>query len=350
MEPEKIPIRIGADPEIAVRSLEHDRFVSAHGLVPGDKYTPHKVEEGQVLIDGTMLEYGIDPCETDKDFIYRNKAVIAQLKNMIGPKYEMVMDDTVFFDRFYMEKLPDSVKELGCSADFNAWKDGQMNPAPVVEGVYANMRACGGHIHISWTKDQDIESVHHKWDCIQVVRQLDTWVYPYLKFMEDKTSLRRSVYGGFGAFRPKPYGVEWRVPSNAWLKNEKVWPWLFNAVKWVVEQCLAGKLPVIKDKDYLNKRMAEVNAVGTSNINYWDTYHHGGQPSGWFLWNPSFPKFPLSITKSKWDPKMNNGIPEGIRVAHSATTVSYDVNLDWENIGGQVYADTPPDKSILKMY
>jgi hypothetical protein len=350
MTPKILPVKVGADPEIAVRSIEENRFVSAHGLVPGDKYTPHKVDKGQVLIDGTMLEYGIDPCSTPSEFIHHNKVVINKLKEMIGPKYEMVYDSSVFFDKFYMDKLPDSVKELGCSADFDAWADGAMNPAPKPQGVFANMRACGGHIHVSWTEDADIDSVHHRWDCVQIIKQLDTWLFPYLSLLEDEGDPRRTVYGGLGAFRPKPYGVEWRVPSNAWLKNEKVWPWLFNAVKWVVDQCLAGKLPVIKDKTFLDQRLKEVNISGTININYWDTMHHGGTPSPQYLWIGGFPKFPLSINKTKWDPQMTNGIAEGIRVAHSANTVNYDVNLDWENIGGQVYADTPPEKSILKMY
>ena len=31
--------------------------------------------------------------------------------------------------------------------------------------------------------------------------------------------MRRELYGAPGSFRPKPYGMEYRPLSNAWLKN-----------------------------------------------------------------------------------------------------------------------------------
>ncbi len=39
--------------------------------------------------------------------------------------------------------------------------------------------------------------------------------------MYDKDTERRGMYGKAGAFRPKPYGVEYRTLSNAWLSNDE---------------------------------------------------------------------------------------------------------------------------------
>lgn len=346
--PTILPVMIGVDPEIAVRSIEQDRFVSAHDLVPGTKYEPHPVSSGQVLVDGTMLEYGIEPARTPEEFVNSNTVVLAKLQEMIGPKYEMVFDQSVFFDKFYMDKLPDPVKELGCSADFNAWDGGRMNPAPAPKGVYANMRACGGHIHLSWTKDADIESVHHVWDCVQIIKQLDTWIHPYLSLLEEDDDPRRVVYGGLGSFRPKPYGVEWRVPSNAWLKHKNIWPWLFNAVKFIVERALDGTLPYIKDRSILNCRMDLVKDQGTHYIKAYDNSPYSREN---YLGMLRFPSFPVLVKSLHYASKPGT-IKQGIRIAHSAETVDYDVNLDWELVDreSQNYSDEAPDSNVLRMY
>jgi hypothetical protein len=42
------------------------------------------------------------------------------------------------------------------------------------------------------------------------------------------TALRRELYGKAGAFRPKPYGVEYRVLSNRWLNSEALIRWVYN--------------------------------------------------------------------------------------------------------------------------
>ena len=49
---------------------------------------------------------------------------------------------------------------------------------------------------------------------------------PSLAYDNDK--LRREMYGKAGCYRPKPYGVEYRTLSNAWLKSEKLMRWVFR--------------------------------------------------------------------------------------------------------------------------
>jgi len=47
---------------------------------------------------------------------------------------------------------------------------------------------------------------------------------------------RREMYGKAGCIRYKPYGVEYRTLSNAWLKDEVRMRWAYrNAVKGVKE-------------------------------------------------------------------------------------------------------------------
>jgi hypothetical protein len=56
-----------------------------------------------------------------------------------------------------------------------------------------------------------------------------------IEFDDDKD--RRSLYGKPGAFRVKPYGVEYRTASNAWITSEDriryIWDQTARALKFV---------------------------------------------------------------------------------------------------------------------
>ncbi len=53
---------IGADPEVFLKVGKKN--ISSHGLINGDKKNPLKVDKGAVQIDGTALEFNIDPAST----------------------------------------------------------------------------------------------------------------------------------------------------------------------------------------------------------------------------------------------------------------------------------------------
>ena len=44
----------------------------------------------------------------------------------------------------------------------------------------------------------------------------------------DPDTKRRSLYGKAGAFRPKSYGVEYRVLSNRWIKGIPLMRYVYN--------------------------------------------------------------------------------------------------------------------------
>ncbi|MOA35237.1 hypothetical protein D3C78_1566850 [compost metagenome] len=52
---------------------------------------------------------------------------------------------------------------------------------------------------------------------------------------------RRTMYGAAGAFRPKPYGVEYRVLSNAWLKSEELMGWVYRMTIKGINDLFEGK-------------------------------------------------------------------------------------------------------------
>ena len=62
-------ILVGADPELFVKNPNSGEFISAHGMVPGTKYDPYKVDKGAIQVDGMALEFNIDPARTVDEFV-----------------------------------------------------------------------------------------------------------------------------------------------------------------------------------------------------------------------------------------------------------------------------------------
>lgn len=201
---------IGADPELFVTN--NGKLVSAYGLVPGTKEAPFKVKHGAVQVDGMALEFNIDPAFTFSEFERNITSTMNQMKAMLPEGYEFLIEPVAEFGAEYIEAQPKEAKELGCNPDFNAYTRKE-NPRPD-----ANMpfRTASGHLHIGWTNGVDPYDKGHLEACYALVKSLDSWIgIPSLVW--DADDKRRSLYGQAGAFRPKHYGLEYRVPSNMWL-------------------------------------------------------------------------------------------------------------------------------------
>jgi hypothetical protein len=123
---------------------------------------------------------------------------------------------------FTPDELADPrAQEFGCEPDYNAWTR-SINPRP--HAADQNLRSAGGHIHIGY-RDLDPE---------QVVRAMDVFVGAQMLEFDDDTR-RRSLYGKAGAFRFKPYGVEYRTASNAWITSDERKEWVYNQTRKALE-------------------------------------------------------------------------------------------------------------------
>lgn len=224
-------ITIGADPELFVRKGPYK--VSAHDLLPGTKKDPVKVEGGAIQVDGTAAEFNIDPCDTREQFTSRISLVKQQIHERllaIDPRYTLESVPVRLYSKARWLKIPENAKELGCDPDFNAYT-GEVNPRP--EPPKEGMRSGGGHIHVGWGKDINIEDPSHLADCRLVVKAMDEILFRLSKFW-DKDTKRREIYGKPGAFRPKPYGVEYRVLSNAWTANPMLCDLVYDATQLAI--------------------------------------------------------------------------------------------------------------------
>jgi hypothetical protein len=226
-------ITMGADPEFFL--MKDDKYVSSHGIVPGTKRAPYPLPSGAVQLDGTATEFNIKPAKSADEFASNIGAVLAELRSFVPDNYLFKFTPSVQYDKHYFDTIPPSCKELGCDPDFSAYTSKE-NPKPNTRG--GTLRTGAGHLHIGW--GTDMGGTSHMWDCCQIVQQLDNF-FRYYERVWDQDTTRRTLYGKPGAFRPKAYGVEYRVLSNAWLNHPKMWPWLFKSCEFVFDRMLEGK-------------------------------------------------------------------------------------------------------------
>src|SRR6185503_17252127 len=204
-------VLVGCDPEVFVSQKGKKNIISAHGLVPGNKHDPHNVLEGMVQVDGCALEFGIKPAKNAHEWFNRVTNVMKQLTEMV-PGHELHIQPVAEFNPKYFDReVPDEAKMLGCEPDWNAWT-GEMNPPPDLSSC-PTMRSAGGHIHVGWCKGKDPYDKIHIEDCRAVAKQMDYYVGMW-SLLWDQDARRRNLYGKAGTYRPKPYGLEYRMPSN----------------------------------------------------------------------------------------------------------------------------------------
>lgn len=223
---------IGCDPEVFVK--RNGLFRSAFGLINGDKKNPQKIPNGAVQVDGMALEFNIDPAHNEDEFALNVQSVFSQLKAMV-PGYEVVATPVAHFTAEHMKEQPAAALELGCDPDFNAWSGG-VNDKPNADRP---MRTASGHVHIGWGSNFDVSSPQHISMSNAMGKQMDFFLgLPSLMYDEDTE--RRSMYGKAGCLRYKPYGMEYRTLSNAWLNSEKLMRWVCRAAQAGASQLAEG--------------------------------------------------------------------------------------------------------------
>jgi len=219
---------LGCDPEVFVVNKKGE-FVGAHGLIPGNKAEPLKVENGMVQVDGMALEFGVDPCATKREFVDRIKSVLKTLRGMLSKGYDISVTPIAQFSKEEMLRAPKEALELGCDPDYNAYTC-KLNPRPSLSNP--NMRSAGGHVHVGWGTGFNRLDPEFIKNCCALAVEMDYYLgVPSLSWDSDTT--RRSIYGAAGALRPKTYGMEYRSLSNQWLLDEEL-------ISFVYDQTLAA--------------------------------------------------------------------------------------------------------------
>jgi hypothetical protein len=219
---------IGADPEIFLQNSA-GQFKSVIGLLGADKWHPRKLSEvgHAVLEDNVAVEFNIPPCTTFADFKKEIQATMQMVKEILPSDLQYNQDSAVSFPA--SELACDAAWVFGCEPDFNAWTI-EENPKPCAEDK--NLRSCGGHIHVG----SDLAIA----DPIAAIRAMDLYL-GVPSVVLDKGTLRRNLYGKAGAFRFKPYGVEYRTLSNFWIFSDNLLQWAYTGTQRALDFLHSGK-------------------------------------------------------------------------------------------------------------
>lgn len=205
---------IGSDIEYALKNRATGVFEPA-GILPirGRKGRPQKLSTGGVEIDCCGVEITPNAAATEVDWLHNITVLKAEVENRF-PDYSLICQPAVRFAPHVLNSVR-FANTMGCSRDFNAWTSAQ-NPSPTPHDAQG-LRTFGGHIHIEEGSPLTIlvcDVILGLWSLIM------------------DNSERRQLYGRAGAFRPKPYGVEYRVLSNFWCESTSLMSYIYRSVNF----------------------------------------------------------------------------------------------------------------------
>lgn len=222
-------ILIGADPELFVR--QGNNFLSGHLFPCGTKAAPRETKHGAVQVDGIALEFNVKPSASRDEFCRNLNNVLGDLNAIVSEKYpgaRLEAIPTADVGKHFLKKVPKANRELGCNPDYNAYTLSE-NEAPNADLPF---RTGSGHVHVGFRAYDEslMDSFEHFQECARIARQLDFFLgLPSLSW--DTDNKRRMLYGKAGAFRPKPYGMEYRVLSNKWVDDPKLQGFVYDQVE-----------------------------------------------------------------------------------------------------------------------
>lgn len=225
MSIDKSKVKIGSDFEMFLVTSD-GKFISAIPFNKGTKAHPEELDRKGCCIqrDGVLQECNVPPVSlNDSKLFIENVEFVKDFirKNICDPKdLRLVCCASGSFEEDQLTEL--EAITFGCDPDFNAWKNGEVNPKP--EGESTGLRSCGGHIHFSYP-DADVDV------SIELMKLFDLFLtVPYL--LIDTDSDRRKLYGKAGAFRLQNWGneagFEARTLSNVWLETPELIKFTFE--------------------------------------------------------------------------------------------------------------------------
>lgn len=223
------PFTLGADPEFFITDKAGNPK-SIIGRIGGTKEHPKYIDETNkgfaIQEDNVAAEFNI-PATANKEHLAGHIQYPMQaIATILGTDtFTISTESAISFPETELNTAQAWI--FGCEPDYDAWNL-CMNEKP--QAADKNLRTAGGHIHVGFDWNNDIQKQ------IDLVKAMDLYLGIW-SVIHDDGELRKQLYGKAGAFRPKPYGIEYRVLSNFWIFNknyiENIWELTQKAVNFV---------------------------------------------------------------------------------------------------------------------
>jgi hypothetical protein len=218
-------LSMGADPEFFFKT-SNNKVIESGEIIKGSVCSESNDGNNRNAIarDGVQAELHPQPhcCRAyvGNDIHYALKTLNEQLKSSNDNKIKVSFDSMVHLSKSQMDKLDEESKTFGCAPSYNAYNNGEKSLITVNPAVY-RYRSAGGHIHIgSYDYNTWIMKYIHD-NPVLFVDLLDLICGNTCVLIDrDPGQIeRRKVYGKAGEYRLPGYGIEYRTPSNFWLRS-----------------------------------------------------------------------------------------------------------------------------------
>lgn len=214
---------IGSDPEAMIIEEASGKMISAVGLIPGTKDEPQPIGNGcYIQADNVNVEWCLPPTKNPKDFFTNLRYCVKYTNSILPQGLRVVFKSSHEFDADQL--LTKESQEFGCDQDFCVYNTDFNTPNPKPASTSPNLRSCGGHIHFG-----SVNLINQQ-DAVYFIRNIIEPTLGVALVALDPDTRRKELYGKAGSFRFKPYGIEYRTPSNFWLSSKGLINFVFDLV------------------------------------------------------------------------------------------------------------------------
>jgi len=223
---------MGSDPEFMLQT-PNGNFVSAIGIVPGDKYARHRIDPHEFYYDNVMAECAVSPASSKEEMVVNFRDCFQKFSNLIHP-FELVPRAS---QNYPMSELQhDDAKAIGCDPEYCVYSLTNAVP-PTAEFQTGTLRTAGGHVHLGAEIAQD------EFGSIFTIRMLDLFLgIPSIYIDPDKTTKqRKKLYGKAGRYRQPAHGVEYRSLGNFWLRTPELVELVFDICEFTLNFVEQGR-------------------------------------------------------------------------------------------------------------
>lgn len=210
----------GTDPEGFF--MKGGNVIGSEKVIPeGGLYVPYSGHPF-VVMDGVQFELNPKQGATPKHLGNNLSAAFTSLKQQLSHMdgVECCWKGTVEVSRTELNSLSEKSRVLGCQPSKNIYG---VRPIRANADTYRK-RSAGGHLHLGLTRVANpifCPASHPNDERMRLIPLLDIFVgnLSVLLDRDPQAAERRVNYGRAGEFRLPKHGVEYRTPSNFWLRN-----------------------------------------------------------------------------------------------------------------------------------